>query len=94
MKHQSNDWDFLLSELNRFTINSDYHNHNDTGRQALRDDGGGTPIAGRAYWLRSVGATGNPIAFVNNAGARTAAGAISATVGIRPSLRKYKCYAL
>jgi len=76
----------LLSELNRFTINSDYHNHyDDTSRQAQRDDGVTSP---RIYWLRSAGiSTGSPVALVWTTGVRGAADANATNIGFRPSLK-------
>jgi len=75
---------FLLSELNRFTINSINHNHHDdASRAASRDDG---VISNRNYWLRSAGSyTGAPVTIVGTLGPRTAAGAGNPNIGIRPS---------
>ena len=78
----------LLSELNRFTINSINHNHTNASRLALRDDGGGTPTAGRAYWLRSAGShTINSAVSVDTTGGRFGFNASGGTtIGIRPIL--------
>jgi len=75
----------LLSELNRFTINSIVPNHHtNAGRQALRDDGVTSP---RIYWLRSAGiSTGSPVANVDHIGGRSATTATHTTRGIRPIL--------
>ena|GEM_PF-3260173 len=74
-----------LSELNRFTINSIVPNHHtNAGRQALRDDNN----AISAYWLRSAGASGVPVANVWTSGNRAAFNADFPNLGIRPSLKK------
>ena len=75
---------FLLSELNRFTINSINHNHySDAGRIALSDD---TNSLG-GYWLRTAGMGGTPVASVSTAGLRSAhVAATSPFRGIRPIL--------
>jgi len=74
----------MLSELNRFTINSDYHNHNDTGRQALRDDG---ITMNNHYRLRSAGgSTATPVADVRTDGLRASNAAYHVVFGIRPAL--------
>jgi len=73
----------LLSELNRFTINSVNHNHNNAGRQARRDD----INEPWNYWLRSAGAsTGSPVAAVWTFGTRGADYANITTFGFRPIL--------
>jgi len=75
--------------LNRFTINSDYHNHDNTGRQAPRDDNN----AIGNYWLRSAGvpaghfdALFRPVAFVHTGGVRSATIADATAFGFRPSV--------
>jgi len=80
----------LLSELNRFTINSDYHNHyDDTSRQAQRDDGVTSP---RIYWLRSAGLGYEvdhhlrTVAVVGTFGLRSATTAFHTLFGFRPIL--------
>jgi len=81
----------LLSELNRFTINSINHNHyDDNDRQAFRDD---TNVIA-SYWLRSaasghdhtIDALLRPVAFVWTAGYRSAGNANSTFFGFRPIL--------
>jgi len=77
--------------LSHFTINSINHNHYDNAsRQAVRDDGGGTPTGNRNYWLRSAGAAPGyidaffrPVASVNTFGSLIAYGAPTTNRGFR-----------
>jgi len=74
--------------LNRFTINSDYHNHDNTGRQAPRDDNN----AIGNYWLRSAGfgyyhtidTHFRTVALIWTPGTLLASGTHAANVGFRP----------
>jgi len=78
----------LLSELNRFTINSVNHPHSDEGRQALGDDNYNNHIT--PYWLRSPGHLDYQVyfivAFIHAVGFRTAVIADHITHGFRPIL--------
>jgi len=79
---------FLLSELNRFTINSVNHPHSDVGRQAPRDDNN----EAWHHWLRSPGngfewdTWFRTVVLVWTSGFRYALNAHFITVGFRPSL--------
>jgi len=74
----------ILSELNRFTINSVNHLHSNEGRQVRRDDNNNPWF----YWLRSVGFIAPvPIANVDAAGNNSSAHANPSThLGFRPIL--------